>query len=101
MIQRIDEKLDPLGLPKQGEREGLLFLMMTLNLFTLLASIWCVDEVLEPCPPFFVALAGLGEPFADAECSNRVALVLERKVGVRAPNKYSGRCEDDVELGID
>lgn len=86
--------------------------MMTLNLYVgLLFGVigiafpfkrsGCVDEVLEPCPPFFVALASLGEPFADAECSSRVALVLEGEISIRAPYKKGGSGEDYVELGID
>lgn len=107
---RVFAKMEGITEVKQ-ESSSVLFLMMThillvrmfLGIITrfLLASIRCIDEVLEPCPPFFVALAGLGEPFADAECGNGVTLVLERKVGVGAPNKDGSSGEYDVELGID
>lgn len=57
--------------------------------------------MLEPCPPFLISLACLGEPFADAECGSRVALVLEGKIGVGSPDQEGCSSKDDVELGID
>ena len=61
----------------------------------------CIDPSLKPCPPFFIALARLRKQSANTVSCNRVAFVLEGKVGIGAPDKEGSSSQDYVELGID
>ena len=46
-------------------------------------------------------MANLSEQSANAVSGNRIAFVLEREIGIGAPDKKGCSSQDNVELGID
>ena len=81
-------------------RFGIIWSFGLVSIF-FLATKWRINPSLRPCPPFSITLSNLRKQFANTVSSNRVALVLEREVGIGTPDKEGSSSQDNVKLCID